>query len=92
MMAGEELLEERLIILPMRLETIAVSAGEITQTAGLSQSAWSNQNGGLCIKSTCTQVSVQVNDSDVDQKAVASITVTDVIDDNRWIVQAFTFT
>jgi hypothetical protein len=47
MMAGEELLEERLIKLPMCLETITVSAGAITQTAGLSQSAWSNQNGGL---------------------------------------------
>lgn len=91
MVAGEDLQEERLIILPLRLETITVSGGAIAQTGGLTQSAWSNQNGGVCIQSNCTQVSVQVNVAVVDQNSVSSITVSDVIDDNRSIMQAFTF-
>ncbi len=90
-MAGEELQHERLIILPLRLETITVSGGAVTQPAGLEQSAWNNQNGGVCIHSNCTQVSVQVNVAVVGQASVSSVTLSDVIDDNRWISQSFIF-
>ncbi len=90
-MAREELQQEHLIVLPLRLETITVSGGAVTQPAGIEQSAWNNQTGGVCIHSNCTQVNVQVNVAVVNQNAVSSATVSDVIDDDRQIFQSFLF-
>ncbi|HEU4792068.1 MAG TPA: hypothetical protein VFS96_00250 [Nitrolancea sp.] len=90
-MAGGELQQEHLIVLPLRLETITVSGGAVTQPAGIEQSAWNNQTGGVCIHSNCTQVNVQVNVAVVNQDAVSSATVSDVIDDDRQIFQSFLF-
>ncbi len=90
-MAREELQQEHLIVLPLRLETITVSGGAVTQPAGIEQSAWNNQTGGVCIHSNCTQVNVQVNVAVVNQNAVSSATVSDVIDDDRQIFQSFIF-
>ncbi len=90
-MAGGELQQEHLIVLPLRLETITVSGGAVTQPAGIEQSSLSNQTGGVCIHSNCTQVNVQVNVAVVNQNAVSSATVSDVIDDDRQIFQSFIF-
>lgn len=90
-MASEELQQERLIVLPLRLETVTVSGGAVAQPGGIGQSAWSNQTGGVCIHSNCTQVNVQVNVAVVNQNTVSSTTVSDVIDDDRSILQYFTF-
>lgn len=90
-MSEEELQQEHLIILPLRLETITVSGGGVNQSSGIDQSAWSNQTGGVCIHSNCTQVNVQVNVAVVNQNAASSTTVSDVIDDNRSILQTFNF-
>ncbi len=88
-MSNSDLWAEQLVILPMRLETITIKAGDVTQKAWVDQTNFSNQIGGDCKLSSCDQFNVGVNVADVTQRADQDVDLTDVIEDNRRLFQLF---
>lgn len=88
-MTDLELQAEGLTVLPLRLETITVKGGDVTQKSWIDQDNFSNQVGGDCKLSDCDQENWQSNKADVDQKADVEIEVEDVIEDRRKLWQSF---
>jgi hypothetical protein len=78
-------------VVPMRLETITIRAGDVTQTAAIDQTNFSNQIGGDCLRSSCDQTNVGVNVAEITQRADEDVDVRDVIEDNRRLFQGFDF-
>ncbi len=76
-------------MLPLRLETITIRAGDVTQAAAINQTNFSNQVGGDCLRASCDQTNVGVNVADITQRANQDVDVRDVIEDSRRIFQAF---
>jgi hypothetical protein len=88
-MTDLELQAEGLTVLPLRLETITVKGGDVTQKSWLDQTNFNNQIGGDCKLSNCDQWNFQSNWADVDQDVDYEIEVEDVIEDNRKLFQSF---
>jgi hypothetical protein len=87
--SNSDLRAEQLVVLPMRLETITIKAGDVTQGAWLDQSNFSNQVGGDCKLSSCDQFNVGVNVAEITQRTDQDVDLTDVIEDNRRLFQLF---
>lgn len=81
-MARHELDDERLMILPMRLETIVITGGPVHQRSVVSQTNVNEQVGGECIKSGCDQTHSGVKIVRVDQTLASETSLGDVIDDH----------
>lgn len=88
-MTNLELQAESLTVLPLRLETITISGGAVTQKSYLDQGNFNNQVGGDCLKANCDQLNIQFNAAKVNQSFTSSTKLTDVIEDNRKLVQWF---
>jgi hypothetical protein len=85
-----ELQAERLVVLLTRLETSTVRGNvKWDKQYVLDQHNFNNQVGGDCKLSSCEQVNVGINATQGNQSIDRSITVTDVIEDNRRLFQAF---
>lgn len=74
-MSDAELQAEQLDVLPLRLETITIRTGSVSQVSSIHQSNFSNQIGGDCFKASCDQVNVQSNTAVVHQDLDQRITV-----------------
>ncbi len=90
-MTDLELQAEGLTVLPLRLETITVKGGDVTQKSWLDQNNFSNQVGGTCKLSYCNQFNFQDNWAEVDQDADVEVEVENVIEDHRKLAQLFGF-
>ncbi len=90
-MSNSDLWAEQLVVLPMRLETITIKAGDVTQKAWIDQTNFSNQVGGDCLRASCDQTNVGTNVADITQRANQDVDVRDVIEDNRRLFQSFDF-
>ncbi len=90
-MTDLELHGEHLAVLPLRLETVTISGGEVTQKAAIEQINFNNQIGGSCLDADCTQTKTGVNTAAITQRANSTVTITDVIEDSRLVAQAFSF-
>ncbi len=88
-MTHSELQSEQLVVLPLRLETVVVAGGPVSQQSALTQYNFNNMIGGDCIKANCSQASIQFNTAYVTQSAVTRTTITDVIEDSRHLAQQF---
>ncbi len=88
-MTSFDLQAEALTVLPLRLETITISGGAVTQTSKLDQHNFNNQVGGDCKLSNCDQFNAQANIAKVSQRRVSTVTLKDVIEDNRKLFQSF---
>src|SRR5690606_25865521 len=88
-MTNLELQAEHLTVLPLRLETITVRGGAVTQRSFLDQDNFNNQIGGDCLRASCDQFNWQSNFADVDQRVRSSVEIKDVIEDHRKLFQSF---
>ncbi len=88
-MTHSELQSEQFVVLPLRLETIVVAGGPVSQNSALNQYNFNNMIGGDCIKANCSQTSIQFNTAYVNQSVVSRTTITDVIEDSRRLAQQF---
>lgn len=88
-MTHAELQAQEFVVLPLRLETIAVAGGPVNQQSALNQYNFNNMIGGDCIKANCSQASFQINSAYVTQSAVSRTTLSDVIEDSRQLAQQF---
>jgi hypothetical protein len=88
-MTDYELHGGQLAVLPLRLETVTITGGNVTQQAALEQINFNNQIGGNCLKASCDQVNVGINAASITQNAPQATSVTDVIEDSRRLAQIF---